>query len=56
MRKEVGEVIEMEIRSIDDFNKKYFPKQYEKDYYESLSLEEKVKYDVEKMFKEIEVE
>ena len=41
----------MEIKSIDDFNKKYFPKQYEKDYYESLSLEEKAKYDVEKMLK-----
>jgi len=43
----------MEIKSIDDFNKKYFPKQHEKDYYESLSLEEKAKYDAEKMLKEV---
>ena len=38
------------IRNIDDFNKTYFPKQYEKDYYEKLSPREKVKYDVQKMF------
>ena len=41
----------MEIKSMDDFNKTYFPKQYEKDYYGTLSLEEKVKYDVEKVLK-----
>ena len=41
----------MEIKNIDDFNKKYFPKQYEKDYYESFSSEEKLKYDVEKLLK-----
>jgi len=43
----------MEIKSINDFNKKYFPKQYEKDYYKSLSLEEKAKYDAEKMLREM---
>jgi len=43
----------MKYKSIDDFNKKYFPKQYEKDYYKSLSLKEKAKYDAEKMLKEV---
>ena len=38
------------IRSMNDFNKTYFPKQYEKDYYEKLSPREKVKYDVQKIF------
>ena len=37
------------IKSIDDFLKTYFPKEYEKNYYESLSLKEKAKYDVQKI-------
>ena len=41
------------IRDIDDFNKIYFPKQYEKDYYEKLSPREKGKYDARKMLKRI---
>ena len=43
----------MKIKNMDGFNKRYFPKQYEKDYYESLSSKEKAKYDVKKMLKKV---
>jgi len=42
------------IKSMNDFNKMYFPKQYEKDCYDELSQEDKIKHDVDKYIEEVE--
>jgi len=41
------------IRNMDDYEKRYFPKQYEEDCYNKLTPEEKGKYDATKMLKKI---